>query len=97
LPAAADVSKSTFFPITPAPPQLVIGYAMAGESHDLTLAVAIAGRLAPQAGRGCAKRRQKRCSRCASGALTAIARCRRGHGPVSCRARPQWIYAGCIR
>jgi hypothetical protein len=39
LAAAADVSKSTFFPITPAPTQLVIGYAMAGEPHDLTLAL----------------------------------------------------------
>jgi len=39
LAAAADVSKSTFFPITPAPTQLLIGYAMAGESHDQTLAL----------------------------------------------------------
>jgi hypothetical protein len=39
LAGASDVSKSTFFPITPAPTRLVIGYASAGEPHDLTLAL----------------------------------------------------------
>jgi hypothetical protein len=39
LAAASDVSKSTFFPITPAPTQLIIGYAIAGEPHELTLAL----------------------------------------------------------
>jgi hypothetical protein len=37
--AASDVSKSTFFPITPAPTRLIIGYAIAGEPHKLTLAL----------------------------------------------------------
>jgi hypothetical protein len=39
LAAASDVSESTFFPITPAPTRLVIGYVIAGEPHDLTLAL----------------------------------------------------------
>jgi hypothetical protein len=37
--AASAVSKSTFFPITPAPTRLVIGYVIAGEPHDLMLAL----------------------------------------------------------